>query len=148
MPDSRDVISAQLAQRRLSTRDKALQEKLRQAPSDPWQLELSPGNIAELMSEIQRTADPKSKAVLQAELDRLRSLADNMQPLPKQASPMQLLPYNPATQAPEVIGGMGAGKQTSDTPPGAEPWWSRINPQRVPNPAPAIMYPGPTAPRG
>lgn len=97
MPGPNNVIAAQLAQRRLSTRDKALQEKLAGAPSDSWQMELSPGNVAELMSEIQRQKDPKLRAVLQAELDRLRSLAESLgsyQPPPSTGG-MQNLPYNP-----------------------------------------------------
>lgn len=148
MPGENDLIAAQLTQRRLNSRDKGLQRELSRAPSDSWQQELSVGNIAELMSEIQRQKDPKLRAVLQAELDRLRSLAENMQPLPQQGSSIHRLPYTPQTQAPEVIGGMNAGPQTSDTPPGAEPWWTRINAQPLRSPSPLVPYSGPAAPRG
>lgn len=107
MPGVNDIISAQLAQRRMPKRQREMAATIQNAPSDLPMDELSPGNISELMYEIQNQRDPKSRAVLQAELDRLKEMMGNMQPLQQaqQPSPFQRLPLTQQTPPPEVQGG-------------------------------------------
>lgn len=110
-PTPAEVISAQLAQRKLPQkavrlRREYLGEQLQNAPSDAIQQELTPGNISELLYELQRTTDPKAKAVLQAEYERLRSLAENLQPFPNPnpAPKFQTMPLTPEMTLPRPPG--------------------------------------------
>lgn len=150
MPGPSDIIAAQLAQRRLNSRDKALQQHLSGAGEDSIQQELSPENIAALMSSIQSARSPQERATLQAELDRLRSLAENLdpvgQPPVEQNGPMKL-PYSSGDQPPALIGGNPMEPQPfmDGAPTGLR---RIINGRRV---SPPSMYPLPSmpqAPRG
>lgn len=66
------------AGRRLHPRDALLQYNARNAPEDLPAQEMQPGNIQELMNEIAQTQDPRARALLEAELRRLRDNAQNL----------------------------------------------------------------------
>lgn len=87
MPGPNDLITQQLLQRKIPRNQWKLHDSIQNAPSDLPSQELSPGNLSELMYEIQRQTDPKARAVLQAELDRLREMAGSLQPMPELAAP-------------------------------------------------------------
>lgn len=107
MPDAVNLIERALTERRLSTRDKRLRQNLHQ---DPWveqeamAQDLTPENIQALARAIDRAPTPQQRAILQAEMDRLRDLANNLKgPVEKPAPPagtipesgVMRLPYNP-----------------------------------------------------
>lgn len=88
-----DAVVQQLAERRLSSRDKRLRDTLADAPADSIQDEMSPGNVQELARAVDSARDPKVKAMLQKELDRIKDLARNLMPM-KPQQPEFLPGYN------------------------------------------------------
>lgn len=120
---------------------------LMDAPEDTPDLELAPGNIAELGRAIDNMKDPKRRAVLEAEMQRLREMAGNLWPIaPKEPeqSDIRRLPL----ELPANYQQFRENRSYSDAPrppmpapgflPGAVPG---VNGMPVPNQHPALMYP-------
>lgn len=108
MPGSAEAVVQQLADRRLSSRDKRLRDQLSDAPADPIQDEMSPGNVQELARALDRAKDPHTRAILQRELDRIKDLARNLMPMKPQASEFlpgyNRMPYTPqANERPGLL---------------------------------------------
>lgn len=127
MDEGQAKVAQALANRRLSTRDKRLRDRLMEIPpslGDPG--ELTPANIAELGREIDRyrPGDPR-RLVLEQELARLRDMAGNLMPM--SARPPEVVPgfQHPVMRDIPML----PADPVSDTPGGLRPW-DTINAQR------------------
>jgi hypothetical protein len=114
-----DLVSNALTERRLSTRDQQLKNRLGEIDSGHFDQEamaqdLTPANIQQLGRAIDAAKDPRQKAYLMEELARLKDLAQNLMG-PVNPPPMlpgsipqggpQRMPYNPAADQPGIYGG-------------------------------------------
>lgn len=155
MPDPVDQVSAILAERQLSTRDKRLRDTLRDAGDRneraDMATDLTPQNLQELARAIDSAKSPQQKAILMAEMDRLRDQMSNLAgPLPQTDQPetmTQRMPYNPAEGVgrPAMTVPLEASQPPvySDTPRGFEPGMllqNRINAGPLPPHQPVRMY--------
>lgn len=138
--DQEELIAQQLAGRRIPQRAvrmsrEMMQQRMQGARSDPIEHELSLPNIMELSQELARTRDPRARAILQAEYERLRDAAANLQPLGQGPLP----PVHAANPVINFLGGRPE-RVLTDTPGGMPPW-QRINVDPVPNARPAMPFP-------
>lgn len=151
MPAAAELVAGALSERRLSSRDKRFRAGVHQ---DPWveqeamAQDLTPENIQALARAIDRAPTPGQKAILQAEMDRLRGLASNLQgPVEKPAPPagtipesgMQQLPYDPkeGVGRPAMLAQPRQAQTYSDTPAG----YGDMSYTRPPMPAPELPSP-------
>lgn len=119
MPDGGNQVANALTERRLSTRDKRLQQQFGRMDDPHFAQEamaqdLTPANLQELGRAIDQATDPRQKAVLMEELARLKELAGNLMG-PVNKPPMlpgtipqsgtQRAPYSGGPQRPDLFGG-------------------------------------------
>lgn len=98
-------VAGALADRRLGLRDRQLQQGFRQSPEEEQQdlqNDLKPQNIRDLLVALGQAKDPRVKAQLLDQLDRLKTLGQQFlspkpqMPLAPQPGSMQSVPYDPA----------------------------------------------------
>lgn len=113
-----DDISAMLVQRRLNSRDQGFKDHIDEGLNmHSYQADLAtdltPNNIVQLGRAIDAAKTPQQKAILMEQLQQLKDLASNLlgpiqkpQDMPEDfTSGVQRMPYDPATQRPQLYGG-------------------------------------------
>ena len=140
-PQGNAVTEALIRRRKLGTRDANLARGA-EMPSESIAADrvtdMQPANIIELANEIQNTRDPRRRALLMAELQRIKGELQNLVgPIPRtpEPGPFMRMPYAPNAPgaAPEMP------QMTVPMPPQAPP----VDPTLRPNANPAMIHPYP-----